>query len=185
MGGAHPPSGSYDRPRSGLQLPQANRFIPEDDWWEGGVDAYGVSIPKIGGKTGKPPNFMEHQKKNMGWFGGFYPPYFWKHPYISIYIGQISSRVPRTTDGTPKWWWIVREMEPRLFQGNLGWWNIIPFGQRERYIYIYTFYIPGNSDDLFEMVSEWVKFTWPTQGLGIKGSYLSHEKKRKNPPLVV
>ena len=27
--------------------------------------------------------------------------------------------------GPPKWWWIVREMGPRLFQGNLGWWNLI------------------------------------------------------------
>ncbi len=23
------------------------------------------------------------------------------------------------------WWWIVKEMGPRLFQGNLGWWNIM------------------------------------------------------------
>ena len=29
------------------------------------------------------------------------------------------------TDLAPKWWWKVREMGPRLFQGNLGWWNII------------------------------------------------------------
>ena len=85
VGGAHPPSGSYDRPRSGLQLPQANRFIPEDDWWEGGVDAYGVSIPKIGGKTGKPPNFMEHQKKTWDDLGGFTPPIF-GNTHISLYI---------------------------------------------------------------------------------------------------
>ena len=40
--------------------------------------------------------------------------------------GQISSR-PHTTDLPPKWWF--RKGIPRLFQGNLGWWNIIPFGQ--------------------------------------------------------
>ena len=38
---------------------------------------------------------------------------------------QISSRPI-----SPKWWWFSRgNGNPRLFQGNPGWWNIIPFGQ--------------------------------------------------------
>ena len=39
--------------------------------------------------------------------------------------GQISSR-PHTT-WAPKWWF---SRDIPLFQGNLGWWNIIPFGQK-------------------------------------------------------
>ena len=46
----------------------------------------------------------------------------WGRFFQVDYSGQISSR-PHTT--SPKWWWTVREMGPRLFQGNLGWWNII------------------------------------------------------------
>ena len=49
----------------------------------------------------------------------------WNHQLVII-SSQIITTSPKNH---LKWWWKVREMGPRNFQGNLGWWNIIPFGQ--------------------------------------------------------
>ena len=41
----------------------------------------------------------------------------------------------------PKGSGLGREMGPRLFQGNLGWWNTIPFGQISREMQVLEFFV--------------------------------------------
>ena len=60
-------------------------------------------------------------------------PDFW--PDLLSYMkasqesGQISKSDLTWTDGTPQRM-VKSKGNPRKFQGNLGWWNIIPFGQK-------------------------------------------------------
>ncbi len=57
---------------------------------------------------------------------GSLPQEFGKHHrLIPVPLkGDISGQIIATShDQKPKWWWKVREI--CLFQGNLGWWNIV------------------------------------------------------------
>ncbi len=77
----------------------------------------GIFSPKMGGAEG--PKWHEGDL-------------FWREDHST---GQISSR-PHTTDFPPNGG-LVREIP--LFQGNLGWWNIIIWP--DIYIYIYMIYM--------------------------------------------
>ena len=61
---------------------------------------------------------------------------------LGVASWEIATSRP-TNRFPPKWWWKVREI-PGCFQGNLGWWSIIPFGQIAGLFVCWFFWIWGN-----------------------------------------
>ena len=59
--------------------------------------------------------------------------------YLPIY-SYIWSNYSDLTRPHPKWWFSKFKGDPRLFQGNLGWWNIIIWPDTSHYI---TSHEPG------------------------------------------
>ena len=69
--------------------------------------------------------------------GGLYP---WQWLKGGIWGGWIATE---NRSFHLKWWFLVREMVPEIFHGNLGWWNMISVGQK------YDFWISNNKQLVF------------------------------------